>query len=127
MWVYFILHKDDIWWVSERFLADRCMDGVPEIIRSDGEDFGDPCNRDRIKWEFATPSTSHLNGCAEPGLTMLEVARIAARFCAASLFDDIKMLNSIDNLWDEAMNWACDSLHRTATTTNPGSKSPYRM
>lgn len=44
------------------------------------------------------PNTARLNGCAEDGLAMLQVARVAARVNSVSSFDDVKMLDSTYNL-----------------------------
>lgn len=53
---------------------------------------------------FTTPGIPQLDGCAERRLPILEGAERAARVSAASLFGDMKMLNSNDTIWTEAMD-----------------------
>ncbi|CAM9743430.1 unnamed protein product [Scytosiphon promiscuus] len=57
---------------------------------------------------------------------MVETAAMATRVQANLLFGQVQ-LPATDNLWAEAMHWACDSLNQTACSSNPDSKSPYEM
>ena len=67
-----------------------------------------------------------INGVAERALGVIQNAALAARIQARILFPHIELPPS-QTLWPEAVHWASEALNRTATTSNPGSKSPYEM
>ena len=79
-----------------------------------------------IKREFTSASTPQLNGVAERGLTLIEKLAKASVFQANVSFVGME-LPSMDRLWAEAHNFACDNLNRTATSSNKDMKSPYEM
>ena len=110
-------------------------DGVPsevERVRSDnggeffGGEFGDVCRQYCVKQEFTNAKSPELNGVAERALGIIQNAALAARIQAPILFPHVELPPS-ETLWAEAVHWACEALNRTATTSNPGSKSPYEM
>ena len=118
-----------------KFLADVRVDVTQprvEIVRSDngkefsGGDFERLCNELTIKQEFTPPYTPQYNGVAERAFGIMEMAAAAARVEAGQIYRDIK-LPPTERLWAEAMKWAGDALNKTATTSNPESKSPHEM
>ena len=131
--MYFVSHKYDAASAFDKFLADLRVEGTPSevvIVRSDdgGEfmkgKFGKLCRERKIKQEFTTADSPEYNGVAERGLAMIESAALAARIQASESFPG----NSIPegaSLWVEAMNWAWDAYHRTATVGNSGNFSPH--
>ena len=134
-WVYFLERKSDAADAFRKFLADVRGDGVPsevERVRSDnggeffGGEFGDVCRQYCIKQEFTNAKSPELNGVAERALGIIQNAALAARIQAPILFPHVELPPS-ETLWAEAVHWACEALNRTATTSNPGNKSPYEM
>ena len=134
-WVYFLERKSDAVEAFRKFLADIRADGVPlevEMVRSDygGEffdgDFGYVCRQYCIKQEFTNAKCPELNGVAERAFGIIQNAVLAARIQAPILFPHVELPPS-KILWAEAVHWAYEALNRTATTFNPGNKSPYEM
>ena len=106
--------------------------GEVEAVRSDnggeftGDDFVQMCNRHRIRRECTAPHSPEFNGVGERGLDMIQEVASSARAQAPALYPDINVPTS-RRLWAEAMQWACESVNRTATTANPNRASPYEM
>ena len=63
---------------------------------------------------------------AEKALGIIQNAALAACIQAPIIFPLVP-LPPTESLWGEAVHWSCDALNHTATTANPGSKSPYEM
>ncbi len=131
-WEYYLRRKSDAPEGLEQFLADIRDVGIPEIISSDdaselkGGLFSDICRKLRIKREFTSADTPQYNGVAERGLTLIEKVAKASTIQAPVTFVGMQ-LPMTGSLWPESHNYACDVLNRTATTSNPGKKSPYEM
>ena len=134
-WVYFLERKSDAADAFRKFVADVRGDGVRsevERVRSDnggeffGGEFGDVCRKYCVKQEFTNAKIPELNGVAERALDIIQNAALAARTQAPILFPHVELPPS-ETLWAEAIHRACEALNRTATTSNPGSKSPYEM
>ena len=79
-----------------------------------------------VKQEFTNAKSPELNGVAERALGAIQNAAHAARIQAPIFFPHVELPPS-ETLWAKAVHWACEALNRTATTANPGSKSPYEM
>ena len=86
--VYFMRHKLKAAEISDQFLADVRVDGVPSkvvIFRSDGGGefrggkFGDLCRSRGIKQEFTTADSVQLNGVAERAPGSIKTAATAGR------------------------------------------------
>ena len=131
--VYFLRQKSDAASAFESFLAEVRADGIPSevvIVRSDnggeffGGDFGKLCRTRGIKQEFTPADTPKYNGVAERALALMIDAALAARLQAPVLYPGAPTYPS---LWAESMSWACHVMNLTATTANPGDKSPYEM
>ena len=114
-------------------MADARADGVPskvEIVRSDngGElfdgEFGEVCKQHCIKQEFTNADSPKQNGVVERGLGIIQNAGLAACIQAPIIFPHVQ-LPPTKSLRAEAIHGACDALNRTATTANPGNKSPH--
>ena len=84
------------------------------------------CRQYCVKQEFTNAKSPELNGVAERALGIIQNAALAARIQAPILFPHVELPPS-ETLWAEAVHWACEALNRTATTSNPGNKSPYEM
>ena len=89
----------------------------------------DVCRRHRITQELTTPNSAPYDGAAERALGIIEKVSKAARIEAPLLFPEAEVpdFSQTGYLWAEAMLWACDSLNRTATTSNPDRKTPHEM
>ena len=134
-WVYFLEGKSDAADAFRKFLADVRGDGVPsevERVRSDngieffGGKFGDVCRQHCVSQELTNAKSPELNGVAERALGIIQNAALAARIQVSILFPHVEVPPS-ETLWAEAVHWTCEALNRTATTSNPGSTSPYEM
>ena len=131
--VYFLRHKSDAASAFESFLAEVRADGIPSTVmtvRSDngreffGGAFGELCRKRCIKQEFTPADSPKYNGVAERALGLINDAAAAARIQATELYPGAP---DYPSLWAEAVSWACHALNCTATTANPGDKSPYEM
>ena len=131
--VYFLRHKSDAASAFESFLAEVRADGTPSAVmavRSDngreffGGAFGELCRKRGIKQEFTPADSPKYNGVAERALGLINDAAVAARIQATEMYPDAP---NYPSLWAEAASWACHALNCTATTANPGDKSPYEM
>ena len=131
--VYFLRHKSDAASAFESFLAEVRADGIPSTVmtvRSDngreffGGAFGELCRKRCIKQEFTPADSPKYNGVAERALGLINDAAAAARIQATELYPGAP---DYPSLWAEAVSWACHVLNCTATTANPGDKSPYEM
>ena len=67
-----------------------------------------------------------LNGVAERGRTLIDRLAKACAFQARVSFKHVP-LSAIAPLWPEAHSYAWEVVNRTATSSNPGRKSPYEM
>ena len=110
-------------------------DGVPsevERVRSDngaeffGGKFGNVGRQCYVKQEFTNAKSQELNRVAERALGIIQNAALAARIQAPILFPHVELPPS-ETFRAEAVHRACEALNRTATRSNPGSKSPYEM
>ena len=132
MWVYLLRRKSDAVGALEKFLCDTRSDGEVAILRSDGGTefqgpFQDLCLKQRIHRELTPPHSPQFNGSVERGIVMIENASRAARIQAKHIFHNGHLPERMNHLWGESFNWACHALNMTATTANPGLKSPYEM
>ncbi|CAN0208252.1 unnamed protein product, partial [Laminaria digitata] len=134
-WVYFLKNKSDAADAFRKFLADVRADGVPskvEIVRSDnggeffGGEFGEVCKQFCIKQEFTNADSPEQNGVVERALGIIQNAGLAACIQAPIIFPRVQLLPTT-SLLAEAAHCACDALNHTATTANPGNKSPHDM
>ncbi|CAM9186087.1 unnamed protein product, partial [Sphacelaria rigidula] len=89
-------------------------------VRSDGGGefsegaFKELCDGEKIEQEKTTAdSPQHV---AERAIGIIETAGLAAKNSGIG-----------DNLWAEQANWACHALNCTATSANPGNKTPHEM
>ena len=94
--------------------------------RFNGGKFGKLCREGNKKRDFTTADSPEYNGVAERGLAMLMSDALAARIQAPELFPGFSVPGG-SLLWVEAMNWACDAYHRTATVANSGNRSPHEI
>ena len=110
-------------------------DGVPskvKIVRSDnggeffGEEFAEVCKQFCIKQEFTNADSPKKNGVVERALGIIQNAALAACIQAPIIFP-LFQLPPTESLWAKAVHWSCDALNHTATTANPGNKSPHEM
>ena len=129
----FLRHKSDAASAFESFLAEVRADSTPPAVmavRSDngrecfGRAFGELCRKRGIKQEFTPADSPKYNGVAERALGLINDAAVAARIQATELYP---IAPNYPSLWAEAASWACHALNCTATTANPGDKSPYEM
>ncbi|CAM9941475.1 unnamed protein product, partial [Laminaria digitata] len=134
-WVYFLKNQSDAADAFRKCLADVRADGVPsmvEIVRSDnggeffGGEFGEVCKHFCIKQEFTNADSPKQNGVVERALSIIQNAGLAACIQAPIIFPRVQ-LPPRKSLWAEAVYCACDALNHTATTANPGNKSPQEM
>ena len=130
--VYFLRHKSDAASAFESFLAEVRADSTPSAVmavRSDnkreffGGAFGKLCRRRGIKQKFTPADSPKYNGVAERALRLINDVAVAARIQATELYPNAP---NYPSLWAEAASWAY-ALNCTATTANPGDKSPYEM
>ena len=131
--MYFLRHKSDAARAFESILAEVRADGTPSAVmavRSDngreffGGAFGELCRKRGIKQEFTLADSPKYNGVAERALELINDAAVAARIQATELHPSAP---NYPSLWVETPSWACHALNCTATTANPGDKSPYEM
>ncbi|CAN0107392.1 unnamed protein product, partial [Sphacelaria rigidula] len=126
--MYFDKHKSDTTRAFKQYLADvgaQCIPSVVETVRSDGGGdfsgpFSDLCRERGIRQKYTPADIPEYNGVAERAIAMVEKAAMAARIQA-------KVLYGVDvpaRMWAESYRWAADALNRSATTDNPGKKSP---
>ena len=131
IWMYFGKQKSDTTKAFEQYLADvgaKCIPSVVETVRSDGGgefagSFSDLCRKRGIRQEYAPADSPEYNGVAERAIAMVEQAAMAARIQAKVLYD----VDVPARMWAESYRWAADALNRSATTANPGKKSPDEM
>ncbi|CAB1112816.1 unnamed protein product [Ectocarpus sp. CCAP 1310/34] len=130
--VFFLKHKSDAAAAFEPYLADYRAETVPcevFVARTDGGgefqgQFAEVCRRYGIKQEFTPPNTPKYNGVAERALGLLADSALASRIQAKEMFPDAPVS---PGLWAEAISCACHQMNCTATTGNPGHKSPYEL
>ncbi|CAB1119814.1 unnamed protein product [Ectocarpus sp. CCAP 1310/34] len=130
--VFFLKHKSDAAAAFEQYLADYRAETVPcevFVARTDGGgefqgQFAEVCRRSGIKQEFTPPNTPKYNGVAERALGLLADSALASRIQAKEMFPDAPVS---PGLWAEAISCACHQMNCTATTGNPGHKSPEEL
>ena len=131
--VYFLPKKSDVASVFESFPAEVRADVTPSAVmcvRSDnggelfGGEFGASCRKRGIDQEFTPADSPKYNGVTEGALALISDTALAARIQAQVLYP---VAPPYTLLWAEALSWACNALHRTATKANPVDKSPYEM
>ena len=134
-WVFFLKHKSDTANAFRKFLADIRADGVPSKVENVGSDngggivggeFGEVCKQFCIKQEFTNADNQKQKGVAERALCIFQNAALSACIQAPIIFHLVQ-LPPTQSLWAEAVQWSCDALNHTATTANPGNKSPHEM
>ena len=79
-----------------------------------------------IKQEFTNADSPKHNGFVERALGIIKNAALAACIQAPIIFPLVQ-LPATESLGAEAVHWSCDALNHTATTANPGNKSPHEM
>ena len=135
MGVFSEAYKSDSGNAFRKFLADARAGAVPskvEIVRSDsggkffGGEFGEVCKQNCIKQEFTNADSPKQNGLVERALGIIQNVGLAACIQAPIIFPYIQ-LQPTKSLWVAAVHWVCDALNHTATTANPGNKSPHEM
>ena len=131
----FLKHKSDAADALRKFFANVRADGVPskfEIVWSDnrgeffGGEFGEVCKQFCIKQEFTNADSPKQNGVVERALGIIQNAALDACIQAPIIFPLVQ-LPPTEFLWAEAVHWSCDALNHTATTADPGNKSPHDM
>ena len=131
--VHFLGKKSDAVSAFESFLTEVRKDGTLSAVmavRSDnggeffGRDFGKLCRKRGIKQEFTPVGSPKYNDVAERVLALINDAAFATRIQAPELYPGAPTYPS---LWAEAVSWAWHVLNRTATTANPGHKTPDEM
>ena len=135
-WVYFLKYISEAAGAFRKVLADVRADGVSskvEIVRSDnggqfyGGEFGEVCKQYCIKQEFTNANSPKQNAVVvERALGIIQIAALAACIQAPIIFPFVQ-LPPTESLWAETVHWSCDALNHTATTANPGNKSPHEM
>ena len=84
------------------------------------------CKQFCIKQEFTNADSPKQNGVVEKALGIIQNAALAV--CVqAPIFFPLVQLPPTESRWAEAVHWCCDALNHTATTANPGNKSPHEM
>ncbi|CAN0031541.1 unnamed protein product [Sphacelaria rigidula] len=131
IWMYFGKHKSGTTRAFKQYLADlgvQCIPSAVETVRPDGGrefsgSFSDLCRERGIRQQYTPADSPEYNGVAERAIAMVEEAATAARTQA-------KVLYGVDvptRMWAESNRWAAGALERSATTANPGKKSPDEM
>lgn len=132
--VYILRDKSDATSAFKMFLAEYRAEGTYSKMavqsgtgrEAFGTDFLELCRQHAIFiMQEPTPENSSENSVvADRALWMIQDAALAARIQATVLYPGAP---TYPCLWAEAVSWACDALNRTATTANPGGKSPYEL
>ena len=86
--------------------------------------FGALCATEKIRQEFTTADSPQYNGVADRQIAIIEAAGLATRIQAAAKYPNEDFPRG-ESLWAEQDNWACHALNCTATSVNPGFKSPH--
>ena len=129
--VFFLRTKDETATYFSKYLAEIAPRKV-EVVRSDGGGkfskgaFGALCTTEKIRQEFTTADSPQYNGVAERQIAIIEAAGLAARIQAAAKYPN-EVFPRGESLWAEQAHWACPALSCTATSANPGHKSPHEM
>ena len=129
--VFFLRTKDETATYFSKYLAEIAPRKV-EVVRSDGGGeflkgaFGALCTTEKIRQEFTTADSPQYNGVAERQIAIIEAAGLAARIQAAAKYPN-ESFSRGESLWAEQAHWACHALNCTATSANPGYKSPHEM
>ena len=84
------------------------------------------CKQFCIKQEFNNADSPKQNGVVERALGIIQNAALAACIQAPIIFPLVQ-IPPTESQWAEAVHWSCDALNHTATTANPGNKSPHEM
>ena len=84
------------------------------------------CKQYCIKQEFSNANSPKQNGAAGRALGIVQNTAHAACFQAPIIFRLVQ-LPPTEPLCAKAVHWSCDALNHTATTANPGNKSPHEM
>ena len=129
--VYFLQSKDEAVRYFRKFIAEIHPRKI-EKVRSDGGgeflegEFEQLCDKEKIKQEKTTADSPQFNAAAERAIGIIESAGLAAKIQALEMYPN-QDIPSADSLWAEQANWACHALNCTATTANPGNKTPHEM
>ena len=116
----------------DQFLADTREYGPSKIIRTDyapqlkAGKFDEICRKLHIIREYTSANTQQLNGVAERGLTLIEKVAKASAYQAKVSFVGMD-LPPMDRLRTDNRHNACDVLNRSATKSNKGMTTPYKM
>ena len=76
--------------------------------------------------EFTTADPPQYNGVAERQIAIVEAAGLASRIQAAAKYPN-EVCPRGGSLWAEQAHWTCHALNCTATSANPGFKSPHEI
>ena len=130
--VFFLHTKDETATYFSKYLAEIAPRKV-EVVRSDGGGefskgaFGALCTAEKIRQIFTTADSSQYNGvAAERQTAVIKAAGLAARIQAAAKYPN-EVFPGGESLWAEQAHWACPALNCTATSANPGFKSPHEV
>ena len=129
--VFFLRTKDETATHFSKYLAEIAPRKV-EVVRSDGGGevskgvFGALCTTEKIRQELTTADSPQYNVVPERQIAIIEAAGLAARIQAAAKYPN-EVFPRGESLWAEQAHWACHALNCTATSANPGYKSPHEM
>ena len=129
--VFFLRTKDETATYFSKYLAEIAPRKV-DAARGDGGGefskgaFGALCTAEKIAQEYTTADSPQYNGVAERQIAIIEAAGLAAGIQAAAKYPN-EGFSRGERLWAEQVHWACHALNCTATSANPGFKSPHEM
>ncbi|CAM9745032.1 unnamed protein product, partial [Sphacelaria rigidula] len=123
--------KDEYVQYFSKYIAEIHPRKVEKVRRDGGGEFSEGafeelCDREKIKQEKITADSPQSNGVAERAIDFIESAGLAAKIQASEIYPNQNIPTS-KNLWAEQANWACHALNCTATSANPGNKTPHGM
>ena len=84
------------------------------------------CEQYCIKQELTNANSPKQNGVVQRALGIIQNGALAGCIQAPITFPLVQ-LPPTESLWTEVVHWYCDAPNRTATTVNPGNKSPHEM
>ena len=129
--VFFLRTKDETPTYFSKYLAEIVPRKV-EVVRRDGDGefskgaFGALCTTEKIRQEFTTADSPQYKGVTERQIPITEAAGLAARIQAAAKYPN-EVFPRGESLRAEQAHWACHAFNCTATSANPGYKSPHEM
>ena len=129
--VFFLRTIDKTAVYFSKYLAEIAPRKV-EVVRSDGDgefskgSFGALCTTQRIRQNFTTAHSPQYNSVAERQIAIIETVGLAVKIQTAAKYPS-EVFPHGESLWAEQAHWACHALNCTATSDNPGFKSPHEM